>query len=334
MALWLVRAGKFGEHEHRFLSTNRIYLTWNELTTRSLAGAKDVEDVRRIVQDVYPDDSRRRQGHSAGQMFAFALAIKRGDCIVTPLKHKSAIAIGEIVGDYDFDDSADGVYQHSRAVKWLKKDVPRASFDQDLLYSFGSLLTICQIKRSEAEKRVRMFAEGSQTGPGDGADEPIDLVEAARDQIALVIQRQFKGHGMARLVAAILEAQGYTTHVSPEGPDKGVDILAAPGALGFGNPRICVQVKSGDGPVDRPTLDQLIGVMQNVKADHGLLVSWAGFKNSVDKETANQFFHVRLWDAADLIEQLQAHYENLPADLRAELPLRRVWVVTLPEDEL
>jgi len=41
-------------------------------------------------------------------------------------------------------------------------------------------------------------------------------------------------------------------------------------------------------PVDRSTLDQLIGVMQNFGADQGLLVSWSGFKSTVDKEAAGR----------------------------------------------
>jgi restriction system protein len=228
--------------------------------------------------------------------------------------------------------------------------VPRSAFDPDLLYSFGALRTICSVKRNDAEKRVRalgragwkaMPATGPQPGTavpaGDGqTDEEgdaVDLAQLARDSIARVIQRQFQGHGMARLVAATLEAEGYTTHVSPPGPDKGVDILAAPGPLGFGRPRICVQVKSGDPPVDRPTLDQLIGVMQNVGADQGLLVSWSGFKSSVDREVASQFFRVRLWDADALIEALLAQYDKLPEDMRAELPLKRIWALATPDDE-
>ena len=31
MAIWLIRAGKYGEHEDRFLNNNRIYLTWGGL---------------------------------------------------------------------------------------------------------------------------------------------------------------------------------------------------------------------------------------------------------------------------------------------------------------
>lgn len=137
---------------------------------------------------------------------------------------------------------------------------------------------------------------------------------------------------MARLVDAVLRAQGYTTYLSPEGPDKGIDILAAPEPMGFGEPRVCVQVKSGDSPLDRPTLDQLIGVMQNVQASHGLLVSWGGFKSSIDKEEATQFFRVRLWDQDELIGQILANYERLDEDIRTELPLKRTWLLAQLEE--
>lgn len=137
---------------------------------------------------------------------------------------------------------------------------------------------------------------------------------------------------MERLVEAILKAQGYTTYRSPEGTDKGVDILAAPGPLGFGRPRICVQVKSQESPIDRPTLDQLIGTMQNVQADQGLLVSWGGFKSSVDREIASQFFRVRLWDQDTLIKELLDNYSQLDEDLRAEIPLKRIWTVATQEE--
>ena len=95
----------------------------------------------------------------------------------------------------------------------------------------------------------------------------MDLGELGRDQIGWLLIAGFQGHGLARLVEAVLRAQGYTTHLSPEGPDKGIDLLAAPGPLGFGRPRLCVQVKSGDTPADLPTLNQLVGAMQAVQAD-------------------------------------------------------------------
>jgi len=62
-------------------------------------------------------------------------------------------------------------------------------------------------------------------------------------------------------------------------------------------------------------------------------VCWGGFKSSVDRETAHHFFRVRLWDQDDLIDQLLAQYASLDEDLRAELPLKRIWTVALQEEE-
>ena len=79
-----------------------------------------------------------------------------------------------------------------------------------------------------------------------------------------------KGNRTKKLVKAILEAQGYTVRQPPGWPEpRGWILLAAPGSLGFGTPRICVQVKSSDSPVERVVLDQLIGTMQNFHADQG-----------------------------------------------------------------
>jgi restriction system protein len=214
-------------------------------------------------------------------------------------------------------------------------------FSQDLLYSFGAIQTIFGVTRNDAERRDHEMAAAGWKPGGDTEEESVDeeieqavsLEDASRDQIAKFIAKKFKGHAMERLVEAVLQAQGYITYHSPPGPDKGVDLLAAPAPLGFGRPRICVQVKSGDSPVDSPTLHQLVGSMQNVQADQGLLVSWGGFKSSVDKEVPTQFFRVRLWDQSTLIDQLLQHYDTLDADLRAELPLKQVWVVSQADTE-
>jgi restriction system protein len=345
MALWLVRGGRHGEHEERFFSTDRICLTWDNIGGTNLEKAKDYDELRAMAAKLMPDRSPSRLAFAVGQWWPMFQGMKSGDLVVTPRKHKAMIAIAEVIGPAEYDPKAPMPYWHSRKVKWLVKDAPRTAFDQDLLYSFGSIMTICEIKRNDAEKRVRAmlktgFKVSTETPsklaetPSESDEErtPPNLEEIARDQIAKAIIAKFKGHGMARLVNAVLMAQGYTTYVSPPGPDKGVDILASPGPLGFGHPRICVQVKSTDGPVDMPTLSQLIGTMQNVQAEQGLLVSWGGFKSSVDRERAQQFFRVRLWDQDDLIDEIQAHYDKLDPDLRAELPLKQIWTLAAQDE--
>lgn len=346
MALWLNRSGRHCEHEGKFLDDQRIYLTWVGLN-RDLGNVKDRKALMALLEEIYPKFTKHHRIQNSGQIWSFARRMKRGDWVAVPSKRKT-IHIGEISGDYTFDSTAQEPYYHHRDVRWLETDIPRTNFQQDILNSLSLPTTICQVSRNNAETRVRAMRanDWQSTGPGpaipsDG-EEPddgesisaaLDLEQIGRDQIARQIQTKFTRHGLEDLVEAVLKAQGFTTHHSPKGPDGGIDILAAPETLGFGHPRICVQVKSQSAPLDRPAFDQLVGAMQHVGADQGLLVCWGGFKPTVMRELPRNFFKVRLWDQNDLIDQLLAVYDKLDEDLRAEIPLKRVWAVAAPDQD-
>lgn len=330
MALWLVRAGRHGESEDLFREKEVLAIGFErdvDLSTITLDALKS------LLQQKYPASSPQRLAASAGQMWAFARVMEKGDWVVVPFKTTRTISVAEIVGDYQHTSDEQ---PHVRKIRWIGQDIPRSDFDPDLRNSFGGLRTIYRVSRNNAEQRIReMLTTGGRPSHSDAdhdAEGPIDIEEEAADRVAKLIEGVFPQHAMERLVKAILEAQGYTVYHSPKGPDKGIDLLAAPGPLGFGTPRICVQVKSGRGPTDRPTLDQLIGAMQNVQAEQGLLVSWGGFTRDVESERAKQFFKVRLWDRARLIEEVLEHYDKLDSDIKAELPLKRIWIV-IPEAE-
>jgi restriction system protein len=133
-------------------------------------------------------------------------------------------------------------------------------------------------------------------------------------------------------VEAILKAQGYITKNSEPGKDGGVDILAGSGPLGFNDPRICTQVKSSSLPLDIRILRELQGVMQRVNAKQGLLVAWGGFTKDAIQEARNVFFSIRLWDQGDLIDEVLTHYEQFSDELKAELPLKRIWTLVEEPD--
>jgi len=349
MALWLNRSGRHCEHESKFLDDGRIYLTWGGLN-HDLSRVDSRDQIQDLLAETYPNASPGKRRQHSGQIWAFAHRMNKGDWVAVPSKRKT-IHIGEITSDYTFDPKAENPYYHYRTVRWIEQDIPRTNFDQDILNSLGAFTTICQIKRNDAEQRVRaMKANGwsavcakprviDTTGETDettdeSAEVELDLEQIARDQIARQIYAQYASHGMEDLVAAILNAQGFTTHHSGKGPDGGIDILAAPDTLGFGHPRICVQVKSQTSPLERPVLDQLVGTMQHVGADQGLLVCWGGFKKTVLQEVPRLFFKVRMWDQNDLIDQFLAVYDKLDDDLRAEIPLKRIWAVAMPDEEV
>jgi len=346
MAIWLIRAGAHGEYESKFIQENRVYVTWDGLD-EDLARLRDRSALIEAMNERYPESKPKAILNWAGQVWPFAHDMKKGDLVILPLKSQRAIQIGEIAGDYHFEPKGPDPFFHWRPVTWVAEPVPRAHFGKDLLNTFGVFMTICRVQRNNAERRIpAMRASGwapesvaaivpSQVPESDETAEVVadtDLEELARDQIARLIEARFKGHGLTRLVEAILKSQGYTTYRSPEGADSGADILAGAGPLGFGAPRLCVEVKSESGAIDRPTVDKLLGAVTKFGAQEGLFVSWSGFKGNVQKELAASFFRVRLWSQKELLEQLFEHYERFDDDLKAELPLKRVWTVAVQEE--
>jgi len=129
----------------------------------------------------------------------------------------------------------------------------------------------------------------------------------------------------------VLKADGWVTKVSPAGADGGVDILAGRGSLGLDQPRLCVQVKSQTTPADVTVYRTLQGAMQSFKAEQGLLVCWGGFNKVVRVESKQGHFSVRLWESRDLVEAIYRQYEHLPAEIQAELPLKKVWMLVMEE---
>jgi restriction system protein len=71
--------------------------------------------------------------------------------------------------------------------------------------------------------------------------------------------------------------------------------------------------------------------MSKVRAEQGLLIAWGGFNDKCRQEARDAFFSIRLWDQGDFLEALLKHYEQLSDDLKAELPLKRVWSLVVEE---
>lgn len=339
MSIWLFRAGSNGEYEEKFLTEKRVYLTWNNLDI-NLSDYFDREKLYNKLNEIYPSEKSKTLYNWLSQIYPIAHRMQKNDWVVLPSKRTSTIHFGKIVGDYEFNPQNDNPYYHSRKIEWFAQDIPRSNFDQDLLYSFGAFMTVCKITRNDAENRIKSMAENNWQSSNSAStlfdddtysEINTNLEEAIFDSISKYILRKFQGYKMEDLIEEILKAKGFTVYHSKRGADGGKDLLASGGEMGFGSPKICVQVKTQDSAVDRPTLDQLGGVMNNVNAEYGLLVSWNGFKDSVAREEAKQFFRIRLWDSNDVIKELFENYEKLSPSIRAEIPLKQIWILNEEE---
>jgi restriction system protein len=336
MAIWLVRAGRKGEHQNFALDNGVVVIGWDgvhDLSQFETRGAIEV-----ACRDTYAHAKPKTITNWVGQLWAFANRIKVGDLVGLPLKGQNAIAFGRVTDTYRYRPDNPAGARNTLPVEWVTRDTRRDLFGQDILFSFGAFMTVCQIKRNDAEARIRATLEGNPDRPpetdnsqDDVTDEVVepDLEEIAGQQIQEFIRQNFAGHKLADIVDAVLRAQGYQTEKSPPGPDGGVDVIAGRGPMGFDAPRLCVQVKATSQQQDVKAVRELRGVMHSFGAEQGLFVSWSGFKRSVIAEARRQFFQIRLWDADAVVDAVQQHYDLLPEDLKAELPLKRIWTLVL-----
>ncbi len=343
MAVWLIRAGLHGEYEQKFLQEKRVYVTWPRLSV-NLDVMPDRDGFYRVMSQTYPGASHAQLMSNVSQVWPFAHDMKKGDLVLMPLTSKPAITIGEVTGPYRFEHAAQDPFYHWRSVSWLAEAVPRSYFGRDLLVTFASSRTICRVHRNNAEERLAAMratdwkpeslsaAVGHIDSISDETSESLNLEAVGCDQIARLIAARFPGRGLTRLVEALLKARGYTTCLYPDNQDGDIAILAATGHLGFAAPRLCVAVRFDDTPVDRPAIDKLLDTATKFGAQEGLFVSWRGFSSTLEKELKAIFFQLRLWSQKELLDELFATYDGLDADVKAELPLKRIWAAAAHEE--
>ena len=340
MTIWVCKGGKRGQRESRFIENNLVAIGWGDLD--DLSKIKTRSDLRSLYENISPDASKGRAANHVGQIYAFLTKVKMGELIIVPMKTSNTIWIGKVKSEYQFRTDLGSDMKHTRQVTWIRKNVLRSEFQQDLLYTFGSAMTFSRAERNEAEQRVLAFVKGKkevfkeQIEPDLEVDEEktsINIEEVAMSQLHDFISRRFKGHDLASLIAGILEAQKFKTTESLPGPDGAVDITGSSGPLGLSEPTICVQVKSQDSKVGVTVYRELRDKTNRLNATHGLLVSWGGFKKSVYTEAKDDVFKIRLWDSQKIIQELLRNYSYLPTEIKNIIPLKQIWILTELEGE-
>ena len=336
MAVWIVRGTGI---EESLLEDEMCAIGFS--LKQSVTDFDDKDALRAYIRSQSrPEDVNERQvSIESSQLWRFAAEIEIGDMVVMPRQRLRTIAVGKITGQYIYDDQAPR--PHTRKVEWQVRDIPRDNFDTDLLNSIGGLATVFQPRADNSEVRIERVMntylgdeQDSEPIPSSLGPELVDeddtrenLEEIINNRIVERIRLKFREHRLEYLVARILEAEGYTVLETKPGPDSGVDIVAGSGELGFAQPRLCVQVKSGQAPVGVSDYRGLQGSVQSFGANHGLLVSLSGFTQPVHTANRQSFFVIRLWGPKELVENLLNTYDDLPLDIRTDIPLQSLRVL-------
>lgn len=350
MTAWIIRTGRVGERDNWALDGSQAGGGFQEIG--DLTGVKDRAQMKARVDAAYPGGQPGRIANFAGQLWALSVTIKPGDLIVLPLKTTKKIAIGVCTTGYTYSAEETSDRRHTIGVDWKRTDIPRLALKDDLLNTVNGAMTIFQASKRDAAIRLQAVID-TGTDPGFGGSgikktikdktesgtdtdlidietvDPIPAVtlEAIRDRVRTYLVENFGQHKLTGLVAEILRAQGYICDVSPAGPDFGVDILAGRGPLGLDSPTVVVEVKSEQGQIGVPVLNQLQGAVKNNQADQGLLVAWGGLNKQAETLRMSQRLKVRVWNDEDVIDELLDVYDRLPEDIRASIPLKRAWVL-------
>jgi restriction system protein len=323
---WMVRAGRGGEHFDDFREKQIIAMGWAEVGDISRLSR---EAITEKIASIFPEYKKQRAVITASQLFRFCSEIKEGDRVLSYDSSRRVYLIGKVAGPYQYGLKIDPDLTHFRKVEWLK-ELDRDQISVPTRNTLGAISTLFLISEKPAQELSELLQGKSSVE--HSLDE--EAAEANEEDLLRDIQsrsREFikdkldklEWDQMQEVVAGMLRAMGYKTRVSPSGPDRGKDIVASPDGFGFESPRIVVEVKHRNAQMGAEAVRSFLGGRH--KDDKGLYVSTGGFSKDAHYEAERAAIPVMLMDLDGLVDGVLEHYENLDADVRALIPLTKVY---------
>ena len=134
-----------------------------------------------------------------------------------------------------------------------------------------------------------------------------------------------------KVVAGLLRGMGYhVSYIAPQGPDKGIDIIAYSDPLGIEGPRIKVQVKRRADRISVDGIRSFVAVLSD--EDVGIFVTTGGFtKDAEDEARTHQTRKIMLIDMKKFFDLWVEHYDRIPEEYRRLMPLKPVYFIAPSE---
>lgn len=323
---WMVRAERNGRLYDLFKEAGVVAIGWHEIG--SLEHLRTRDAIAAKVRAAWPDWKAQAQSMAVGQLHRFRNEMKAGDAVLTYDPRRRVYLVGEIAGDYRWDESVDPEDPNVRPVKW-RGEVSRDLLSAASRNSLGAISTLFQLAPETVEDIGRALqsnepASENVTDELDAVEEDIfqniqaKALEFAKDRVSSLDWSQ-----MQDLVAGLLRALGYKTRVSPAGADRGKDIVASPDGFGFESPRIVVEVKHRKEAMGSQAIRSFLGGRHN--QDKGLYVSTGGFTKDAYYEADRASIPLELMTIDELVAALIANYDRLDIETKQLLPLKRIY---------
>lgn len=316
-------AGEGSRMLSNFFEHSIVAIGWDGLGNH--AQYKTLEDLRKKMKEVYPNDRDGRLAAHAHIVWKFSHEMKTGDRVLVYNPETRLYQVGAISSDATFDDKRKE-FKNLRKVQY-SQELSRDSLSAPTRNTLGAIMSLFEIKDDPKEEIEKALAGASvEPSPSEAAEEIEVLGEDVLSQSHEFIKDRFlrlDWEEMQELTADLLRAMGYKTRVSPRGPDRGRDIVASPDGLGLEDPRILVEVKHRErSQMGAPEVQRFIGALKNAK---GVYVSTRGFTKEARYVADSSNAPLTLVDSDELARLIVQYYDSFDSDSRALIPLRKIY---------
>lgn len=283
--------------------------------------------------------TRKRQGELIRGVFSLLISAPEG----MPAKEVLA-KLEQVVPPTDFENSEypnrPGLRRYEKIVRfstipavkagWLVKKKGVWQLSAEGVQAFSDIPEPETFFKETIRRYRQWKAEQPESGELDDAQAPSalsTLEEAEESAWAEVAEHlgTMNPYDFQDLVGALLEAMGYhIAWIAPQGPDKGVDIIAYVDPLGTSAPRIKVQVKRR---ADKIAVDGLRSFMATLSdQDVGIFISLGGFTSEAESEARQQESRrVTLISMEKLFDLWVEHYADVAEEKQQLFPLRPIY---------
>lgn len=331
--IWCVRAGANGEADSIFLKKDQIAIGSAEVG----AEAQELPAARAAFKEAFararPQARPSSIPMSAGQLFRFVHELSIGDCVIYPRKSDRTLRWGEIVGPYVYDGAHNDSFAHRRGVRWGER-MSRDAFSQGALYELGSVLTLFEVKSFADEFREKFSgrARRGEEGREDETESVVarDIVETTKDFISKRLKSDLKGYAMEPFVADLFRAMGYNAQATRRMRDDGIDVVAHRDELGIEPPILKIQVKAQDANIGADIVKAFYAMVH--ERDVGIFITTGGY-TAAASDFARAKGNLKLVDGLSFVDLIEKYYDALDLKHRQQIPLRRVLVPALVEEE-
>jgi restriction system protein len=267
--------------------------------------------------------------HNESMLDTWASALKTlthdievGDAVVV-YDHKSRqYWLGHVTGSYSYDPVECEEWPNLRQVAWYAQ-IPRAHLSANARSALAAVQS-CQLS-SEVWHQLDSLSRGDfqpEEQETEGLFNIRQVMETqARELIADRIDRLSEDQ-VIQLVSGLVKAMGFVTKSLPL-KSGGIAMEASRDGLGLHPPHIKAQVYHRRGIISGQQLRALSNVLK--ADDKGIFVSTCGFSQEAIYEAERAGQLVALMDMDQLVDLLLVHYESLDLELKALIPLTRIY---------